>query len=82
MGSKWKCESCGGHAVEQITSGQRVSDVISVTVDGGLHCSYVIFIPQEDDYATFYRCKNCMAILPFANTEALIKFIQGEGDGT
>ena len=79
MSRIWECETCNGREIEQITSGQRVSNVVSVTVDGGLLCSYKAFLPLEDDYATFYRCKNCMAILPFANTEALVEFIQGEG---
>ena len=81
MSRIWECPCCESRQIEQVTSGQRVSDVISVTVDGGLNCSFKIFLPQLDDYATFYRCKNCLAILPFANTEALVDFIQGEGDG-
>lgn len=76
--AKWECPSCKSHAIEQITAGQRVSNVVSVSVDGGLVCSFKKFIPQEDDYTTFYRCKNCLAILPFVNTEALVKFIQKE----
>ncbi len=81
MKNKWECPSCNGLAIVQITSGQRVSNVVSVTVDGGLTCSVVTFLPLEDDYATFYRCKSCLAILPFANTEDLIKHLQGEDDG-
>ena len=81
MSRIWECESCEGREIEQVTSGQRVSSVVSITVDGGLLCSYKTFLPQEDDYATFYRCKNCNAILPFENTEALIDFIKGGDDG-
>ncbi len=79
--SKWKCESCNGETIEQVTSGQRISDVIGVTCDGGLTCSLKTFIPLEDDYATFFRCKNCKAILPYATTEALVITLQGGNDG-
>ncbi len=79
--SKWKCETCNGEAIEQITSGQRVSDVVSVSVDGGLVCSVKSFIAQQDEYAEFYRCKNCNAILPFEDTKALVNFLQGAKNG-
>lgn len=77
----YKCKNCNSTAIEQITSGQRVSDVVGVTSDGGLTCSLKTFIPLEDDYATFYRCRNCLAILPHATTEALVITLQGGNDG-
>ncbi len=73
-----RCEACGGYGIEQVTSGQRVSDVVSVSCDDGLVCNLVTFIPQENEYATFYRCKNCHAILPFPSTKFLIAFLKGE----
>ncbi len=74
----WKCPECGSVKIEQVTSGYRVSNVVGVSLDDGLVCGFLEFVPNKDALATYHRCKNCRAVLPFESAEALIKFLREE----
>jgi hypothetical protein len=70
-----QCNKCGSNKIAEVTTGCRIADVVGVTLDDGLVCDLVTFIPNKDDLATYYRCKNCLAVLPFT-TEELVKFLR------
>ncbi len=78
MSEKSSCPNCDSTAIEQITSGYRVAKVVGVTLDNGLVCDLVTFVPNTDENAVYYRCKHCLAVLPFDSTEALVEYLRKE----
>ncbi len=52
------CPKCGKLALEQITQGHAKSDVVGITVDGGVLCNGFQFISHKH-FPTVFRCKNC-----------------------
>ncbi len=73
----YKCPTCGSAKIEEITRGARVADVVGVTLDDGLVCNLVTFTPDGTDYAKYYRCKNCLKVLPFT-TDSLVEHLRGK----
>ncbi len=53
------CPKCGSLPLEQITQGHAKSDVIGITVDGGVLCNGFQFIKHKH-FPTIFRCKKCL----------------------
>ncbi len=53
------CPKCGRITLEQVTQGHAVSDVVGITVDGGVLCNGFKFI-QHKHFPTIFRCKTCL----------------------
>ncbi len=53
------CPKCGSLPLEQVTHGHAVSDVVGITVDGGVLCNGFIFKAHKIK-PTIFRCKACL----------------------
>lgn len=52
------CPKCGKLELEQVTQGHATSDVVGITVDGGVLCNGFKF-KQHKYFPTIFRCKSC-----------------------
>ncbi len=52
------CPKCGCLKLEQVTHGHAKSDVVGITVDGGVLCNGFKFKPHKN-IPTIFRCKEC-----------------------
>ncbi len=78
--SQWTCK-CGSSKIEEVRAGHRVSDVVGVTLDNGLVCDLLTFVPSKIEPELYFRCKHCRGILPFEDTKALVEFLRKDDDG-
>ncbi len=78
--SQWKCK-CGSSSIEEVQAGHRISNVVGVTLDNGLVCDLLTFVPSDIEPSIYYRCKHCRGVLPFESKESLVKFLRKDDDG-